>query len=126
MHLKAGQSVQDMGAGFFEIPGPADIAFFVKTGRQLNQHGYLLSVFRSMDQCIDDRGVLPAGSIECLFDGENIRIIGGSLNKPDHRIERIVWMVQQKIAFTEDVEKISSLRKFRTHQRRLKPVARSL
>ena len=111
VHFQSGQTIQDMGAGFFEISGPADVAFFVEARGQLNQHGYLLAAFGRADQGLHHRRFLAAGAIEGLLDREHIRIFGRRLDKPDHRIKGVVGMVQQQVAFAEDIENAPILRK---------------
>ncbi len=49
-------------------------------------------------------GAVFTDSVEHLLDRQRIRIIGGLLHQPQHRIVAFVGVVQQETATLEDIE----------------------
>lgn len=69
--LEAGQTVNDVAAGFFKLLCPVDVVFFVKARFQLDKHRDLFAVFGGFDERRDD-GRVAADAVESLLDGEYV------------------------------------------------------
>src|SRR6266436_9824313 len=73
-------AVDDMGARFLKLSGPANIGGLVEARAQLDQSGDLLAVVGGLDQRLD-YGRITAGAIERNLERQNLRIGGGTLDK---------------------------------------------
>ncbi len=67
-----------------------------QTGLQFHENQYLFAAPGRRGQMSDDRR-LAADPVQRLFDGQNIRILGSLANQLNHRIERLVRVVQKDI-----------------------------
>ena len=81
----------------FQLSRPYDIVFLVKTRLQLHKHGNLLSVFRRLGQR-HDNGRIAADAVQCLLDGQHLRIPGGFPDELHHRGKGLEGMVQQNVS----------------------------
>src|SRR5437588_4458789 len=106
-------AIDDVGPGFLELPGPANIGGLIKPGAYFHQSGDLLAVVSGLDQRLN-YGRITAGAIERNLDRQNQRIGGGTLDKPDNGIETFVRMMQQNILFAHDLENVALRRQGRT------------
>src|SRR2546430_6466320 len=86
-------AIDDMGARFLELSGPANIGGLVEAGAQFDQSGDLLAIIGGLDQRLDD-GRITAGAIERNLERKHLWIGGCTLNKPDNGIETFVRMMQ--------------------------------
>src|SRR5262245_22265345 len=76
MGLESPHSIDDVHALVFKLPSPFDIVFFIKSGLQLDKDGHLLSIDAGFHQRVNNwRSWID--TIECLFDREDVGIIGG-------------------------------------------------
>ena len=94
--LESQQPVDDVDPCVFQGPCPLDVALFVETRLELDQHGHLLAVAHRLQQCFHHRRV-AAHAVEGLLDGQHVRISGGRLQEVQDRGERIVGMVQEDV-----------------------------
>src|SRR6476646_12042971 len=76
-------AIDDVGPGFLELPGPANIGSLVEAGAQFHQSGDLLAVVGGLDQRLD-YGRTTAGAIERNLAREPLRVGCGTLDKPDN------------------------------------------
>jgi hypothetical protein len=83
--------------GSFELPRPTHVVGFVEPRFELDQSRHMLAVFGRLHQRSRDRRI-ATGAIECLFDSQHFGVVGRSADKIDHRVERVVRMVQQNVA----------------------------
>ena len=61
--LQAKETVNDVGAGFFQLAGPLDVVEFVKTGTQFDQRRDLLAITGRFFQGLNHRGI-ATGAVE--------------------------------------------------------------
>ena len=94
--LEPDQAVDDVHAGFLELPRPDDVVGLVEARAQFDQHGDLLAQFRGADERVDD-GRIAAGAIERHLDREHGGIGRGVLEEFDHAGEALVGMMQQHV-----------------------------
>ena len=114
------EPINDVRAGALEPLRPFDVILFVKTRFELDDNGDLFLVFGRGEQRANDRRVLARSPIERRFDRENLWIFGRLLHELDHRIERLVGMVQHDVAFAnlrEDVRRADEPLGNRRHER---------
>lgn len=102
----ADQPVNDVDTGFLEFSRPEDVVGFVETGFEFDDGCDLFAVADSVHQGADDAGI-AAGAIEGLFDGQDIRILRGLLEKIDYGTEILVGMMQEDIAVANGGKEIS-------------------
>ncbi len=106
VHLLVGKAVDDVRAGALQAFCPLDVVLFVEARLELDDDGDLFLVLGGREQRANDRRVLSRRSVERRLDGENLRILGRLRYELNDRIERLVRMVQQDVAFAnlrEDV-----------------------
>lgn len=53
---------------------------------------------------------ISAGSVECLFDGEDVRVDGGGLEEVDDAVVTFVGVMQENVLFANELERIGRLR----------------
>ena len=123
VRLESDEAVDHVGALALQRLGPADVALLVEARLELDQDGDLLAVGRRLHELLDDRRV-AAAAVQRLLDGEHVRIVGGGAQELDHRVERVVGMVEQHVALADGGEEVGSLeprerRRDRLHERRV-------
>ena len=67
-----------------------------------------LPLARRLHELLDGRRV-AAAAVQRLLDGQHVRIVGGGAQELDHRVERVVGMVQQHVAVADGGEQLCSL-----------------
>src|SRR4029077_14993955 len=112
VRFQSDHAIDDVGPGFLELPGPANIGSLVEAGAQFHQSGDLLAVVGGLDQRLD-YGRTTAGAIERNLDRQNLRIGCGTLDKADNGIETFVGMMQQNILLAHDLENVGLRRQGR-------------
>lgn len=103
--LEAGQTVNDVAAGFFELLCPVDVVFFVKARFQLDKHRDLFAVFSGFDKRRDD-GRVAADAVERLLDGEYVFVFCGLCDELHDTVECLIWMVNKAVALTDGLKNI--------------------
>src|SRR5580698_987310 len=106
MHFLIGKAVYDVGPGTLQPLCPLDVVLFVKARFELYNDGDLLFVLGGREQRPNDRRILSRRTVKRLLDGEHFLILSRLLQELDDRVERLVRMVKQGVAFTnlrEDV-----------------------
>ena len=101
--LQAYQSIDHMAARLLQHSGPDDVVLLVKAGLQLHQHRHLLAVLSGQRQSGDD-GRIAADPVQCLLDGQHLRISGRLTDELHHGLKGLIWMVQQNIPLADLVE----------------------
>ena len=71
-------------------------------------HRHLLVALGGALQAGDERRS-DAGPIERLLDGQDVGIVGGLRQERDHRVVRVVGMMQQHVALVQHREKVALL-----------------
>src|SRR6266480_1313253 len=79
-------AIDDMGARFLELSGPANIGGLIEARAQFHQSGDLLAVVGGLDQRLN-YGRITAGAIERNLERQNLRIGSCTLDKADNGIE---------------------------------------
>ena len=82
LHIE--EAVHDVHAGLLKLPGPADVRFLVKSCLKFNQRCHMLAGLSRVGQRLHDRRV-TAGSIQRLFDRQDLRVLSGSDDEVDNR-----------------------------------------
>ena len=103
--LEAGQTVNDVAAGLFELLCPVDVVFFVKARFQLDKHRDLFAVFGGFDERRDD-GRVAADAVERLLNGEYVFVFCGLCDELHDTVECLIWMVNKAVALTDGPENI--------------------
>ena len=103
MGLEPAHTIDDVHAFVFQLPSPLDIVFFIESGLQFDKDGHLLPVDAGFHQCVDD-GRSWIETIECLFDREDVWIIGRFADEIHNWHETIIWMIQQYVLLSHCVE----------------------
>lgn len=103
--LEAGQTVNDVAAGFFELLCPVDVVFFVKARFQLDKHRDLFAVFGGFDERRDD-GRVAADAVERLLDGKYVFVFCGLCDELHDTVECLIWMVNKAVALTDGLKNI--------------------
>ena len=110
-HLAVGLEVEKakhhVHAGPLHLPGPADVVGLVEPGLELHQRRHMLARLGRCHQGPRDRRI-AAGAVERLLDGQHPGIVGRLGDELDHRIERLVGMVEQDVALGDRALKMSS------------------
>ena len=86
VRLKPEQAVDDMHPFMFEGAGPFDVALLIKPGFEFDKHTDLLAILPGFQQSLNHRRI-PTDTIERLFNGQDIRVFGGGVQKIDDRLE---------------------------------------
>ncbi|MNK86641.1 hypothetical protein D3C87_1065580 [compost metagenome] len=100
MGFQSHDAVHDLCARLFQLVGPVDIGFFVETRHQFHDDGHFLAHLRRRDQRLHQVRV-HARAVDRLLDGDDGRIVGGAADEVDHRLERLVGMVQQDVVLAQ-------------------------
>ena len=106
VHLESRKPVDDVRPDVFQVACPVNVVLFIKARLKLDQRRDLLSVFGRFDERLND-GRGAAGPIQCLLDGKHVRIRCCLTHELNDRIERLVRMVQEQIAFANRREHIA-------------------
>ena len=94
--------MEDLHARVFHAARPADVRSLVEARHQLHhQRGFLVGA--GLGQRLK-HGRVVAGAVERLLHGHHGRILRALLDKVDHRIVRIVGVVEQNVAMAQLVE----------------------
>ena len=121
VRLEADEAVDHVGALALQRLGPADVALLVEARLELDEDGDVLAVGRRLHELLDGRRVATA-AVQRLLDGQHVRIVGGGAQELDHRVERVVGMVEQHVAVADGGEELGSFeprerRRDRLHER---------
>ena len=107
MGLEAEHAVHDVRAGFLQLVRELDVGFLVEARPQLDDDRHVLAGLRRFDQRADDRRI-AAGSIQCLLDGEYLRVARRLLDEIRDRPESLERVVQQHVAGAQRREHIAA------------------
>ena len=116
MGLEAGEAVDDVRAGFLELPGPFDVIQLVEAGAQFDQGGHLLAVAGGFFEGFDD-GRIPAGTIECELDRDDVFVPGRLSDEVDDGRKRFVGMVKDDVLLRDAFVKLGGVGAFRRNDR---------
>ncbi len=108
MCLELDEAENDLRAGAFEIPRPADIRLFVEPRLQFDQRRHGLAGFGSFDQSAHDRAI-GGRSIKRLLDGDDIGIARRLGDELDDDVERFVRVVNDEIFLFDRRETIAAI-----------------
>ena len=103
MGFQVRDAVDDVDAGFFQARGPIDVAAFVESGLEFDQHRDLLAALGSLDQPIDDGGI-AADAIQRDLDRHHLRIGNRGVQEGFDGREGVKRMVDQAVAFPDLLE----------------------
>src|SRR5436190_1131539 len=92
MGFQADDTVNDVGPGFFQAPGPLNVGRLIEARTQFDNGSDLFSGVGRVDECFDDRGITTC-AIEGDLDCEYLRILRRRLDPLDNLIEAIVGMM---------------------------------
>ena len=99
-------AIDDVDAGFLEAARPSDVVRLVEARFQLGDGGDLLAIAHGVHERADDARV-AAGAVERLFDGEDVRIGGGLLQKIHDAGETLIRVMHEHVALADDGEEIA-------------------
>src|SRR3546814_52413 len=116
--LVADHAVDHLHARFLQAVGEAEVGLLVEARAQLDHHGDVLAVARSLHQVLDDRRVL-AGPVKGLLDRQHARVVGGLADELEHRRERVERVVQQHVAGGHALEDRVDIGQLARHERRV-------
>ena len=105
-----------MASCLFQHFGPDNIILFVKSCFQFHQNRNLFAIFRRLRQRCNDRR-MSTNSIQSLFDCKYTRIFCCLPYKIHNRIKAHIWMMQKYISFSDHLENIFIILKFRNRSR---------
>ena len=105
-----------MASCLFQHFGPNNIILFVKSCFQFHQNRNLFAIFRRLRQRCNDRR-MSTNSIQSLFDCKYTRIFCCLPYKIYNRIKAHIWMMQKYISFSDHLENIFIILKFRYRSR---------
>ena len=95
VRLEAGEAVDDVAAGLFQLARPVDVVLLVKARLELDEHRDLLAVFGGADQRGDDRRI-AADAVQRLLDCEHVLVLGGLRDELHDAVERLVgWCTRR-------------------------------
>ena len=103
--LEPEDAIDDLRPRLFESLGPVDVGFLVEAGHQLDDHGDFLAATGGVDQRLHQHRV-DAGAVNSLLDRDHVRIVCGLADELDHRLERLVRVVQQDVVLQDRSEHI--------------------
>ena len=84
--LELEEPVHDLGAGAFEVAGPADIGLFVEARLEFHQRGHRFAGLGGFGQRAHDGAVL-GGAIERLLDRHHVGVARRLLQELHHHVE---------------------------------------
>ena len=105
VHLDPRQAVDDVGADPLQVARPVDVVLFVEARLELDQRRDLFAGFGRLHERRDD-GRVAGSPVQRLLDRQDVRIFGGLAHELHDRIERVVGMVEQDVAFADRREEI--------------------
>ena len=114
--LVAANAVDDVRPRLLERARPLDVRLLVEARHQLHDDGDLLARLRRPRQRLHD-GAVAAGAIQRLLDGEDVGVGGGLRDERDHRVERLVRMVEEDFAFRHPPEHVGEVERPRLQRR---------
>ncbi len=115
------QAIDDVHAGFLELPRPLDIVRFIEARPQFHDRAHLFALVHRLHQRADDSRIAP-GAIKGLLDGQDARVFRRLFQETHHAVEVFVRMVQQNIALAnhrEQVRLVPQRRRDRPDKRRV-------
>ena len=107
MRLQAYHAVENLHAGIFHAPSPANIRGLVEAGHQLHDHSRFLRS-RRLRQRLEHRRI-RAGAIKRLLHRHHSRVDRSLLDEAHHRVVGIIGMVQQNIPLTQVFKEVRNL-----------------
>ncbi len=108
VRLVADDAVDHVRPHLFEARGPVDVRLLVEARHQLHHHGHRFAVARRLDQRFHQRR-LRAGAIDGLFDRYHGRIGRRRARELEHRLKRLVRVMQQNVAGSDRREHVGAL-----------------
>ena len=103
VRLQLLDAIDDVHAGILEACCPLDVAPFVESRFQFDEHGDLLAALGGLDEAIDDRRV-RADAVERHLDGHDARIVDGRVDERFDRLKRVERVMHELIAIPDLVE----------------------
>ena len=89
VRLQAHDTVDHVDSRPLEGARPRDVVLFIHPRFEFHERGHFLPVLGGARQGRDDRA-RPAGAVQGLLDGEDLRIVGGPLDEFRHASERLI------------------------------------
>src|SRR6516164_5199612 len=80
----------------------------VKARLELDKRGHRLAGFGSFGERLDDRRIRRR-AVERLLDGDDVGIAGRLLQEVHHHVERLEWVVDNKILLTDRPQAIAAV-----------------
>ena len=107
VRLETDGAVHDMDTGILENLGPVDVVLLVEARRQLDQRHHLLARLGGAGEGADDGTDRARGAVQGLLDGEDTRVLGGSLDERlDRVLEAVVRVVDEDVLVAEVAEEV--------------------
>ncbi len=98
--LQLHEAIDHLGAGPFQVTGPADIGLFVEAGLQLDHGGDRLAQFGGLGQRLDDGAVLGR-AVQGLLDGHHIGVAGRLAQELHHHVEALERVVDHDVLLAD-------------------------
>ena len=96
VHFVIIKAINDRTACAFQLLRPVDIVLLVKAGAQLHQRHHLFAVLSGFHQRLYDLG-LPRHTVQCHFDGNDLRIMGSLFEHGNEGPDGLVRVAEQHI-----------------------------
>ena len=110
VRLQADEPVDHVRTRLLEHAGPFDVGLLVEARFQLDERHDLLARFGRLHERRDDAGLVAAGAVQRLFDGEDRVVAGGLFDERLDRVrEGVVGVVQQHVAAAHRPEHVAVL-----------------
>ena len=110
VRLETDHAVGDMHPGLLQRLRPGDVCLLIPSSLELDQRHHLLAGLGGTNQRLDDGAGRARGPVQGLLDGEHPAVQRRLVDEGLHRGgERIVGMVDQDIALTQDPEQVGRL-----------------
>ena len=98
------EAVHDPDPRLLELPGPVDVSLLVEPCLELDEDEHFLAARGSAEQRVDDPRVSPR-TVQRELDRHDVGVVRRLDEQPlDARLERVVGMVHQDVAFGEGRE----------------------
>src|SRR5262245_7415968 len=97
MNLEIDHAINNVRAGILKSAAPVHIAGFIKPRREFDQNANLFAVSLGCKELVYN-GRIGAGAVKDAADRNDVRIRSGLLEKIDHGLEGLIWMMQENVA----------------------------
>ena len=103
MGFESAHAVDDLDSRPLEFARPDHVSRFVKPRFELDDNRDVFPKFCGPFEG-SDNGTFPARAIEGLFDGQNVRVVGGFFDQADDWFEALVGMAQEDVLGSDVLE----------------------